>query len=238
MKIAVIEHRMSTDAMENARGLARAAIEASEAGAEVVFFPYALPVDEEEAHAELALLLAGVPGTRLVPHIASNVRAQVFPVTEQVPVIGEQLGRVALLHGDACINSAVLERTGAASPALLVMTPGSESDLQAEAMLELALALSESVAGLVIVAEPVGAEPGEPGHGGSAIVLLGKVLAESLGEEGSVLYADVPVPVPSPEPPEPVPPVPPILEQRLANHEGRKLDMGYPADLSDGQGPR
>lgn len=238
MRIAVIEHRLRESATEDARALARAAAAASDGGAEIVFFPHALPIDEADAQIELTRLIAGLPGTRLIPRIAAGVRAQVFPVTDQVPVIGEHLGTVALLHGDACMNSSVVAGTTMAKPSLLVMTPGSESDLQAEAMLELALGLSESVAGLVVIAECVGAEPGDPGHGGSAIILLGQVLAEAIGDEGDVLFADVPTPLPAPEPPEPLPQVPTILEQRLAHHEGRKLDMGYPADLSEGAGPR
>lgn len=238
MRIAVIEHRLRGDAAEDARALAEAAIVASEGGAQVVFFPSALSIDEQDAQSELGRLLECVPGTRLIPRIASGVRAQVFPVTDQVPVIGEKLGRVALLHGDACMKTEVLSSTARANPAMLVMTPGSESELQAEAMLELAIGLSESAAALIVIAECVGAEPGEPGHGGSGIVLLGEVLAEALGEDGDVLYADVPAPLVAPDVPEPLPQVPTILEQRVANHEGRKLDMGYLADLSEGPGQR
>jgi hypothetical protein len=224
--------------MADARGLADASAAAAEKGAEAVFFPVALPIDEIEAHERLTELVADMPGTRLIPRIAAGTRAQVFPVTSEIPVIGSRLGRTALIHGDACFNEGVLQRTAAVGPEVLVMTPMSENELQAEAVLELAIGLSESAAGLVIVAEPVGAEPGEAGHGGSAIVLLGKVLAEALGEEGDVLVADVPEPVPAPEPPEPVPPMPTILAQRLATHEGRRLDMGYLADLSDSAGSR
>lgn len=238
MRIAVIEHRLRGGAIEDARALATAASAAADGGAEIVFFPHVIPINEQDAQIELSRLLAGMPGTRLIPRIGAGVRAQVFPVTDQVPVIGERLGSVALLHGDSCMDAAVLERTAAASPALLVMTPQSESELQAEAVLELAIGLSESVAALVIVAESVGAEPGEPGHGGSSIVLLGQVLAEGLGDDGDVLFAEVPAPLVRPEAAEPVPRVPTILEQRLAHHEGRKLDMGYLADLSEGQGPR
>ena len=86
----------------------------------------------------------------------------------------------------------------------------------------------------MVVADSVGAEAGEPGHGGSSIILLGEVLAEAMGQDGDVLFADVPEPVPAPEPPDPVPAVPTILAQRVATHEGRRLDMGYPADLSEG----
>lgn len=234
MKIAVIEHRLCGEVVEDARSLADACREAARQGAEVVFCPGVIPIDELEAHAELARLVSDVSGTRLIPRVASGVRSQVFSATDEIPVIGSRLGKTALLHGDACFDPEVLARVATGNPAVLIMTPMSESDLQAEAVFELALQLSESIAGLVVVAEPVGAEPGEAGHGGSTIIMLGEVLAEALGEEGSVLIAEVSEPVPLPEPPEPLPAVPTILAQRLATHQGRRLDMGYLADLSDG----
>lgn len=232
MRIAVIEHRLQGEPLLDARVLAEEARRASDGGAEVVLFPHVLAVDEQAANEEFVRLTEGIPGTRLLPRIGTGVKAQVFPVTDQVPVLGERLGRIGLLYGDAVVNPEVLRRTADAAPALLVLTPGAESDLQAEAFLELAIGLSESAAGLVVVAEATGAEPGEPGHGGTAIVLLGEVLAEALGDDGDILFADVPEPPPVPETPQPIPELPTILEQRLANHEGRKPAVGYPADLT------
>lgn len=234
MKIAVIEHRLRGDLAEDTRALAESCREAAHRGAEVVFFPSVIPIDEAEAHAELARLVSDVRGTRLIPRVASGVRSQVFSATDEIPVIGSRLGKTALLHGDACFDADVLARVATGNPAVLIMTPMSENDLQAEAVFELALQLSESLSGLVIVAESVGAELGEAGHGGSAIIMLGEVLAQSTGEDGGVIVADVSEPVPLPEPPEPLPQVPTILAQRFATHQGRRLDMGYLADLSDG----
>jgi hypothetical protein len=114
-----------------------------------------------------------------------------------------------------------------------VFLPRSENELQAEAILELALALSDSLAGLVIVVEPDGAEPGDPGHGGSAIIMFGKMVAEAMSGD-DILYADIELPVGPPEPREPLPQMPPILQQRLAHHQGHQLEVDYPADLSDG----
>jgi hypothetical protein len=238
VKIAVIEHRLCGEVLADARALADASRSAAQAGAEAVFVPAVIPIEAEEAQAEYARLVAGLPGARLLPRIAAGVRAQVFPVTADIPVIGERLGKVALLHGDACMNPSVLKGLSVTQPSVVVMSPASENDLQAEAVLELAIGMSESIAPLVVVVDPVGAEPGDPGHGASAIVLLGKVLAEALGDEGDVLYAEVPEPLPYPDPPEPVPEVPTLLAQRVAFHEGRKLDLGYLADLSDGSGRR
>lgn len=234
MKIAVIQHRYRENPLADADALADASRAAADAGAEAVFICAALPVDFEDAQKRYASAVSGLPGTRLLPRISSGVRAQVFPVTDQIPVIGERLGSAALLYGDACFQADVLSGLAAEAPSVLIMAPMSENELQAEAVLELAIGLSESVAPLVVVADPVGAELGDAGHGGSAVILLGKVLAEALGDEGELLIAEVPEPVPHPDPPEPVPAVPTILAQRLATHEGRKLDLGYLADLSNG----
>jgi len=141
------------------------------------------------------------------------------------------VGRCELLEGDATIDPGEHRRIAANPPDVLVLAPASESDLQAEAAIEVAIGLSLSVAGLVIVLDASGAEPGEPGHGGSAIVLLGEVAAEALAED-DVLMAEVPVPVPRPEPRAPLPEVPPLLLQHLAHHRGEKLTVDYPADVS------
>lgn len=145
-------------------------------------------------------------------------------------------GRVVALHGDACFDPVVLAQLHADPPGVMIMTPMSESDLQVEASLEFAIALSESVAPLVIITESVGSEPGDPGHGGSAVVRLGEVLAEAMDDDES-LVVDIDLPLAAPEPREPLPEPAPILVQRVASHGGRRLAVSYPADLSDGRHP-
>ena len=142
-----------------------------------------------------------------------------------------RLGRLAVLRGDAAIDPAMHAVMAADAPDVLLLLPASESELQAEATIEVALGLSLSLAGLVIVTDTAGSEPGVAGHGGSAIILLGEVAAEALLDE-EVLVADIPVPIPAPEPRAPLPVVPPILLQRLAHHRGGKVAVDYPADLS------
>jgi hypothetical protein len=56
-------------------------------------------------------------------------------------------------------------------------------------------------------------------------------MAEAITDD-ELLVADIMVPPPAPQPRERLPDVPTILQQRLAHHEGRKLDSGYLADLS------
>ena len=118
----------------------------------------------------------------------------------------------------------------AQTPTLAVLSPRSETDLQAEAMLEFAIELSDSLAGVIVIAECSGAEPLEVGHGGSAIIVLGEVVAEALSDD-DVLIAEVPTPFPQPSPREPLPAVPPLLAQRFDLHSGR-LSVEHGPDLS------
>lgn len=124
------------------------------------------------------------------------------------------------LEGEESFDLDRIAELGAES---LVLAPAAGSPLEAEAVIEYAVALSGSAAGLVIVVEPSTV-------GGSAIVLLGEVLAEA--DEGEALIAaDVTVPTPQPRPRAPLPELPPIIVQRMATRCGFKPDPGYPADL-------
>ncbi|MDZ4168936.1 MAG: hypothetical protein U1E26_04670 [Coriobacteriia bacterium] len=225
MRIAVIQHQLLEDPAVRGDALRAAMDAAAASGAELVVVPAVpgWPPDVLEA-------LAAAPGSG-----PSCVWATpgVWPEGCELVPRAESLGRVLSIAGDACFDPALWARALEWEPDALILSPGSESELQAEAALEVAIALSDAVCGLVIVAECVGAEPGEPGHGGSAIIHLGDVVAEAIGEE-DLLVADVPVPVLPPEPREPLPEVPVILAQRLAHHAGRKPEVGYLADLSDG----
>jgi len=228
VKIAVIQHLLRDDLEADIGALVEAVDTACSRGASVVVCP-AIPsvlADPETARAAILGRLAGCPeGTALlIPFRPPS--AAVESHVKSTP-----LGDTALLVGDECIEPLVTKKLVAAPPAAIVMRPLCESDLQVEAVLEHALSLSVSVSGLVVVAECVGAEPPDPGHGGSAIVYLGEVLAEALGT-GDVLTADVSVPVADPEPREQLSELPPILEQRIAHHQGRKPEVGYLADLS------
>ena len=133
--------------------------------------------------------------------------------------------------GDPAIDPDAARRYREDPPDVLLMSPRSESDLQAEAVLEYAVGLSGSLCGLVVITEPVGAPLGAPGHGGSAIVRLGEVLAEA-GDGDDVLLEDIDLPVPRPEPTQAFPGLPTILEQRLAVHRGLRHEPGYPAELT------
>jgi hypothetical protein len=223
VKIAVIQHALRPAPAQDLEALVIACARAAASGAEVVFLPDVAAVHDgpladdlfrrtSEEAPDLAIVVAhGDPdGFRC----------------EEVTA----LGHVCVLAGDASLERKLLEESCATGPGILVLAPGVESELQAQAVLELAIALSLSLVSVVVVVETDGAELGEPGHGGSAIVHLGQVLAEA-GSGDDLLLADVVTPLGPPEAPEALQDVPSVLLQRLGAHHGHKLDVGYPADL-------
>lgn len=232
MKIAVIQHRLRESAAADAAALVASAKTAAAQGAQITFLPevMSLYADGQLGMGDLYAGLKGLDGIRLLPSSGVN---QVGMAATAPPIEGyEEFGSIALFSGDTGITGMELVRILADKPSTTVLAPRSESDLQAEAVVELAIALSESLSGLVIVAECAGAEPTEVGHGGSAIIALGKVLAESLVQDDDILYAEIELPIAQPEPREALPVPPPILSQRVAVHRGEKPSVDYPADLS------
>ncbi len=223
MRIAVVQHQLQRSPREDAEAFTEAVRAAVGRGAELIVAPR-FPSDRDA----VSLMSLARDAAGPVPLVGAEARA--WP-DGAVPVTGaEALGSVLAVSGDASFDPALWSRALDWAPNVLIMSPLSENDLQAEAALEVAIALSDALAGLVIVAECAGGELGEPGHGGSAVVLVGSVLAEAFSD-GDVLIADVTVPVPQPEPRDALPQLPTILAQRLAHHEGRRLDVGYLADV-------
>ena len=231
MQIAVVQHGFRASAEGDALVLVESVRRAALDGAELVFLPDvpSLFGDENLAREVLFAGLSEIECARLVPSVDPvrlGFSSVIYPPREV-----ETLGRIALMVGDACLEHDVHVAMLRALPNAVLLCPRSESELQAEAMLELAIHLSLSLAGLVMIAECSGADPGDAGHGGSAIVLMGDVVAEAM-QGDDVLVADITLPIPQPEPAEELPGLPPILEQRLAHHRGQKVPVNYPADLS------
>lgn len=227
MRIAVVQHLLRGDATADAAALADGVRKAEDAGAEIMLLPEIASLHDHPAR-EALFGSFGSRTAHLVSSVGFDTRGVWAPPVE-IPGL-EQLGRVALSVGDPAVDPEEIARYMDDPPAALLMSPRSESDLQAQAVLEYAVGLSETLCGLVAIAEPVGAAPGEPGHGGSAIVLLGEVLAEA-GVGDDVLVVDVQTPIPRPDG-RVMPGVPPILAQRLAVHRGVRPDPGYPAELT------
>lgn len=224
MRIAVVQHAVRPAPVQDLEALVASVVRAGARDAEWVVLPHVAAVAEGPLNDELwRRLEEDAPGVA--------VTAAYVEPEELCAVFDDQdtPGVTAILAGDFCFAPEALACARAHAPGVLVLVPHAESDIQAEAALEFAIALSTSLASLVIVVDTDGADPGEPGHGGSAVVYLGEVLAEAMSGD-DVLYADVDRPVGPPEFPDPMPEVPALLAQRLAAHQGRRLEVDYPAD--------
>jgi predicted amidohydrolase len=224
MKLAAIQHRPRENAKLDAQALVDASVAAAQQGAEVVVLPDVASLQEDGRAAQflLSALANDLPAFPIMTSVDRALRgvASVVALPERLVAPGSRFDKASIITGDACIDASELARVAEWRPAIAVLHPRSETDLQAEAMIEFAIALSDSLAGVVVVAECAGAEPLSPGHGGSAIVVLGSVMAEALFDD-DVLLADVTLPFPQPLPREPLPPVPPLLQQRFLHHTGQ-----------------
>ena len=226
MKIAVVQHRLRPAPAQDLEALVAAAGEAVRRGAHVVVLPPVPAVQNGPLGEELwRRLQEAAPGVSVLMPPVPEGHAGTVQVQDAEP-----LGRLALISADSVIDPAALSGAATRKPEVVVASPQSESELQAEACIELGIGLSTSLAALVIIAETDGAPVGEPGHGGTAVLHLGEVLAEAMGGD-DLLLSDVGVPIGLPEPPGALPEIPLLLAQRLAAHRGQKLNVDYPADL-------
>jgi hypothetical protein len=237
VRVAVIQHARQDTPTQDVALLLESAADACSNGADVVVLPRPtwLAAADIDSVAGAAFLADEYPDVTLLagpfPAFVGEAEADARAARSAARVRETPLGRTAFLADDECIDVLIAEELVAAEPDAIVLRPGSESDLQAEAMLERALGLSESASGLVIVAEADGSAPGEAGHGGSAIAVLGDVIAEA--EAGNaVLLAEVAAPMSSPDERSALPTLPPILAQRWALHHGERLHVDYPADVT------
>lgn len=227
MNIALIQHRIRGEMGADVEALASSVGIACAQGAEVVVCPVvpSLVANASEAREAVLSRLEGcAEGTALLLPLRDTEKAT-------TALRATPLGETALLVADECLLPSFAHALADLSPEAVIMRPLAHSELQAEAILEYGIGLSLSLAGLVLICECSGGEFAEPGHGGSAIVMLGEVVAEASDDE-EILYAELEVPVSAPEPREHLPVLPPVLEQRVAHHQGRKADVSYLADLS------
>lgn len=229
MRIAVVQHASPAGEAAVVVPVVRGALER---GADLLICPAAPAFAVDALSAELDRVVGESDAVYVLPVIEDPPHGTLSVIESEGTAA---VGRIAVLVGDACFDRVSWERARDAGVAATVLCPLSESDLQAEAALEVAIALSDSLCGLIVVAEAAGADVGDPGHGGSAIVVLGDVAAEGFGET-DVVMAGLHGPVSGPEPPEPFPQLPTLLAQRVAHHRGRRLDVEWPADLSEGGG--
>lgn len=226
MKVAVIQHRLRSHERMDLAALLSSAEEASDAGASVIVCPRlpGLGRDTRIYHAFIENMRNHAPGSLVLTPAAGGHDDEPEPFLTP-------LGRTVSLAGDQCIDPEGLQRVAALEPDAMVWQPDAESALQAEAVLELALDASLTVAGLVVVTAVTGKARGVAGAGGAAIVELGEILGEA-GEGEEVVTATFDAPVPRPDRAGRRPSLPPILVQRLAHHQGLRADVDWPADIS------
>lgn len=228
MKIAVIQHRIRPTLAEDFDALSSAVMQACDEGARVVVAPWVPSIAAADASQREPMIKTF---SQCKENTTLLLAFRTPEPTSGVRIKQTLLGPTALMFGDECITLSSYQAAEAAGARAWVWRPLSESGLQAEAVLEFAVAASASYVGLILISESFGADPGSIGHGSSAVLYLGDVIAEALAADDMIMV-DIDIPVPAPEPREPLPALPPILEQRLAVHEGRKASFGYLADLS------
>jgi hypothetical protein len=230
MKIIVIQHLLRGSAAADLESLSEEVSTACALGAGVIVCPRVAAIQDGELIARPFLDRVGIcdEGTTLLVPFA-------WPRDEgdELQMKWTPLGATALLSGDAALDADLLARLNASSPDALVLRPCAESPLQAEAFMEHAIALSASVAPVVIVAEPLGPLDEPAAFGGSAIAVEGELVAEAEStDESELLELNIDVPGVFNLPRERVPAISGILAQRWAHHHGTRAPIDYPADLS------
>ncbi|MDO8963756.1 MAG: hypothetical protein Q7W30_04605 [Coriobacteriia bacterium] len=227
MRVAVVQHRMRAHERMDLASLLTLCERASEEGAQVIVLPAVpgLAGNELLIQAFLRNAEERAPGlTWITPqHVWGGVGEPVCRPTA--------LGSTLVLGQDHCIDPDVIAGAQELSCDTMVWQFDAEDALQAEALLEFALDASVAVTPLIVIADVVGSARGVEGHGTSAIVYMGEIMAEA-GSGEDLLIADVPAPAPLTQPSRRVPSPAPVLAQRLAAHHGTKLATPYPADLT------
>lgn len=226
MRIAVAQHRIRTHERIDLAALLALSERAADEDAAVVVFPCVPGLDFGSGlmSAFIQNVTDRAPQLAMVSPCAGRRRAG------QLEAVVTRLGRTLVLADDECIDPDHFPAVESLGLEALVWQIDTESPLQAEAVLELALDASLSLAGLVIISGIDGEARGVRSCGGSAIVHLGEILAEAGGGE-DLLLSDVAVPVCLPARRGPRPVLAPVLAQRLAVHRHTKARPGYPATI-------
>lgn len=229
MKLVVIQHRMRSSAADDFESLAESVAVACGLGADVIVCPRVPSIQDGPLISRHFLDRVGecADGTTLLVPFA-------WPAGDAEPPLKfTPLGATALLTGDQALDPQVRRSLYETAPEAVIIRPQSESPLQAEAFIELAIALSESTSAVVVVADPVGPEAEPPSFGGSCVAVLGDLMTEAESEDETELLEvelDAPIILGHARPPVPEPPG--ILIQRWEHHHGRKPAVDYPADLT------
>jgi predicted amidohydrolase len=225
VKVAVVQLRIRVHVRMDLAALLDATERAADEGAEVIVYPY-VPwlTGQPLLDPFFASLEQRVPDIKWVrPGWRSS--------GDSIAARPTALGSTVLLEGDDCIDPAHFPLLRELGCDTLVWLFDAEDDLQAEALLELALEASVTMAPLVVIASLTGDARGIRQYGASAIVHGGEILAEADAED-EIVMADVPRDTPPLAHGHALPEPAPVLAQRLAAHRHTKVKVDYPADLS------
>jgi hypothetical protein len=161
VKVAVIQHRLRAHERMDLAALLALAQEASDDGASVIVCPAVpgMPRTSRVFQAFVENMNAHAPGSLVISPLLAALREE-----ENGPLL-TPLGRTVALLGDDCFDPGCHERLQGLRLQALVWQADAESPLQAEAVLEVALDASLSLAPLVLVAAVVGRARGVSGHG-------------------------------------------------------------------------
>lgn len=227
MRIATVQHLLRAHERMDLAALLSLCQEASEEGAALIVCPHVpgLVHSEQMSRAFNENVRAYAPGSAVITPFASASKSDPLAVSHSAA------GRALVLGGDECLDPELYPTIEILAPGMLVWQVETESTLQAEALLELALDASQSQSGLIVIATPVGNARGTESCGGSAIVHLGEIVAEA-GSGEEIIYADVVVPVMLPEKRRMRAVPAPVLQQRLAVHRGKRPRLDH---LSEGR---
>ncbi len=230
MLVAALQLAEGGSAADDLAALTVGVADAVSSGAELIAVP-CLPrlADDPAGLANVRELVRAVAGdATVVLPCAGIARGGGSAVNEESSSAPAGYGSLAVLCGDEALDPEVLGGLAVEGPDVLVWQVEGESALQVEAVREYAIAVSETVSSLVLVASRIG--PEGVAAGGSVIVFAGDVLAEA-GDAPAVLLASVITPLLPPESPGEAPPAPPLLVERLAAHRGTKAPVDYLADM-------
>ncbi len=225
MRVAVAQHLLRTHERMELAALLSVTERAADEGAQVLAYPCVPGLGNNPALMEAFIgnVAERAPGLSIIAPCAGTGQGEGLPVTVS------PLGPTLVLAGDRCIDPERFEEIAGLGLSVLVWQVDSESDLEAEAILELALDASVSLAPLVIVAAYTGSGRGLASHGTSALVHMGEILEEAGGSE-DLLVADVPTPLRRPDGRPSLPVPPPVLAQRLALHRGERPPATHPSE--------
>lgn len=221
MRIAVVQHKMRAHERMDLAALLSLAEQAADEDAGIIVYPR-IPGLESG----MGLVEAFTQNvTERAPHVAFVAPSSDGTVSRGSAMT--RLGRTLVLGGDECVDAALFPEIESMGLEALVWQVSTSSALQAEALMELALDASLSLAGLVLVAGVAGEARGMHAFGGSAIACLGELVAEA-GDGDELLLADVETPVALPvrRGARPVPA--PVLAQGLAIHRGERQPLDHP----------